>query len=60
MKHAKNNKSVSTATDSRKKTREQIQEKLREAFASFLPMPGEKKFNKRIKKAGRVLSHKST
>ena len=43
MKHAKNNKSVSTVTNSKKKTREQIQEKLREAFASFLPMPGEKK-----------------
>lgn len=57
MKHAKNNKSVSTATDSRKTTREQIQAKLREAFTSFMPVLGEKKFNKRIKKAGKVLSH---
>ena len=57
MKQAKNNKSASTANDSKKKTKEQIREALREIFASFMPMLGEKNFNKRIKKAGKVLSH---
>jgi len=57
MKQVKNNKSDSTVTGSKKKTRKQIQEKLREAFASFMPVLGKKKFNKRIKKAGKVLWH---
>lgn len=45
------------ATVSKKKTKAEIIEKLETAFASLLPILGKKKFKKRIKKAGKVLSH---
>jgi hypothetical protein len=55
MKRAKNDRD--SAGILKIKTRQQIKEKLEKAFASLLPMLGEKRFNKRIKKAGKVLSH---
>ena len=38
------------------KTRKEIEEKLEVALASFRPLIGKKKFKKRIKKAGKILS----
>lgn len=54
MKEANNKKE--TAAVSKKNTRVQIKETLETAFASLLPILGKKKFNKRIKKAGKILS----
>ena len=54
MKQAINKKG--TATVSKKQTREQIKGTLATAFAPLLPILGKKKFNKRIKKAGKILS----
>ena len=41
---------------SKKKTRKEIEKKLETALESLMPALGEKKFRKRIKKAGKILS----
>ena len=41
---------------SKKKTRKEIEKKLEAALDSLMPVLGEKKFRKRIKKAGKILS----
>ena len=42
--------------NSKKKTRRQIQKKLETALSNLRPILGDKKFKRRIKKAGKVLS----
>ena len=42
---------------SKKKMKAEIIEKLETTFASLLPILGKKKFNKRIKKAEKILLH---
>jgi hypothetical protein len=42
---------------SKEKSRKRIEKKLEAALAPFKPLLGEKKFRKRIKKAGKILSH---
>jgi hypothetical protein len=41
---------------SKKKTRKQVEKKLETALATLKPLLGEKKFKKRIRKAGKVLT----
>jgi hypothetical protein len=41
---------------SKKKARKEIEKKLEAALESLMPVLGEKKFRKRIKKAGKILS----
>ena len=53
MKQTKDN---TETVNSSKKTKAQIAETLATALASLLPILGKKKFNKRIKKAGKILS----
>ena len=55
MKYSQNDEE--TESVSKKKTKQQITEKLETIFASLLPVLGERKFNKRIKKARKVLLH---
>jgi hypothetical protein len=52
-KQAINKKEI--AAVSKKKTRAEIKETLEAAFAPLLPILGKKKFDKRIKKAGKIL-----
>ncbi|HYK44132.1 MAG TPA: hypothetical protein VEV83_03125 [Parafilimonas sp.] len=40
---------------SKKKTRKEIEKKLEVALESLMPVLGEKKFRKRIKRAGKIL-----
>jgi hypothetical protein len=40
----------------KRKTRKQIEKKLETAFSNLKPILGEKKFKRRIKKAGKVLA----
>ncbi|HEX5153403.1 MAG TPA: hypothetical protein VFW07_18265 [Parafilimonas sp.] len=55
MKHSNNEQDAKSA--SQRETKQQVTEKLETVFASLLPVLGEKKFNKRIKKARKVLLH---
>jgi len=53
---AKSKKVTQDKSDSKKSTRKQIEKKLETALGTLKPLLGEKKFRKRIKKAGKVLT----
>lgn len=53
---AASKKPVAGKGNSKKKTRKQVQKKLEVALASLKPLLGEKKFNSRVKKAGKILT----
>ena len=52
----KANEAHAANDNSKKKTRKQIQKKLETALSNLRPILGDKKFKRRIKKAGKVLS----
>ena len=54
MEDSKNKKSP--AADSKKKARQQIENKLEAALSNLRPILGKKKFKRRIKKAGKLLA----
>ena len=53
---AASKKPVAGKGNSKKRTRKQVQQKLEIALASLKPLLGEKKFKRRIKKAGKILT----
>lgn len=54
---AASKKTVASKSNSKKKTRKQVQKKLEMALASLKPLLGEKKFKSRVKKAGKILTN---